>query len=70
MISGTLRFVQEARSGDAVARLESLVNTTIDVLRDGRGGERPISELVPGDVVRLAAGDMIPADRSAARTRR
>ena len=62
LISGTLRFVQEARSGDAVARLESLVNTTIDVLRDGRGGERPISELVPGDVVRLAAGDMIPAD--------
>lgn len=62
LASGALRFVQEARSGDAVARLESMVKTTIEVLRDGRGAERPIGELVAGDVVRLAAGDMIPAD--------
>lgn len=62
LISGALRFVQESRSGAAVARLESLVSTTIDVLRDGRSRERPIRELVVGDVLRLAAGDMIPAD--------
>lgn len=62
LISGALRFVQESRSGAAVARLESLVGTTIDVLRDGQSKERPIRELVTGDVVRLAAGDMIPAD--------
>ena len=61
-ISGVLHFVQEARSGNAVARLESLVKTTIAVVREGQGKELPIASLVVGDVVRLAAGDMIPAD--------
>ena len=61
-ISGVLHFVQEARSGNAVARLESLVKTTIEVVRQGQGKELPITSLVVGDVVRLAAGDMIPAD--------
>ena len=61
-ISGVLHFVQEARSGNAVARLESLVKTTIEVVREGEGKELPINSLVVGDVVRLAAGDMIPAD--------
>ena len=61
-ISGTLRFVQEVRSGNAAERLQAMVKTTIAVLRDGESGERPISELVVGDVIRLAAGDMIPAD--------
>jgi len=61
-ISGVLHFVQESRSGNAVARLESLVKTTIEVVREGEGKELPITSLVVGDVVRLAAGDMIPAD--------
>ena len=61
-ISGTLRFVQEVRSGNAAERLQAMVKTTIAVLRGGEGRERPISELVVGDVIRLAAGDMIPAD--------
>lgn len=61
-ISGTLRFVQEVRSGNAAERLQAMVKTTIAVLRDGESRERPISELVVGDVIRLAAGDMIPAD--------
>lgn len=62
LVSGTLHFVQEARSGNALARLEGMVKTTIAVLRDGRERELPITDLVVGDVVRLAAGDMIPAD--------
>ena len=53
-ISGTLRFVQEVRSGNAAERLQAMVKTTIAVLRDGESRERPISELV--------VGDMIPAD--------
>lgn len=61
-ISGTLRFVQEVRSGNAAERLQAMVKTTIAVLRDGESRERPLSELVVGDVIRLAAGDMIPAD--------
>ncbi|SDF82871.1 Mg2+-importing ATPase [Desulfovibrio legallii] len=62
LASGTLHFVQEARSGNALARLEGMVKTTIAVLREGRERELPIAALVVGDVVRLAAGDMIPAD--------
>lgn len=54
-ISGTLRFVQEVRSGNAAERLQAMVKTTIAVLRDGESRERPISELVVGDVIRLAA---------------
>ncbi|MFQ8736087.1 MAG: hypothetical protein ACLSAH_08750 [Bilophila wadsworthia] len=50
------------RSGNAAERLQAMVKTTIAVLRDGESRERPISELVVGDVIRLAAGDMIPAD--------
>ena len=61
-ISGALRFVQEVRSGNAAERLQAMVKTTIAVMRDGESRERPISELVVGDVIRLAAGDMIPAD--------
>lgn len=60
-VSGTLRFVQESRSGSAAERLQAMV-TTIAVVRGGECRERPIAELVAGDVIRLAAGDMIPAD--------
>lgn len=62
-ISGLLRFVQEARSGKAADKLSEMVKTTIRVKRDnGKEDERPIGELVVGDVVMLAAGDMVPAD--------
>lgn len=61
-VSGTLRFVQESRSGSAAERLQAMVTTTIAVVREGECRERPIGDLVAGDVIRLAAGDMIPAD--------
>lgn len=62
-ISGMLRFVQEARSGKAAERLTAMVETTILVQRGANGrGELPICELVVGDIVYLAAGDMVPAD--------
>ena len=58
-------YVQESRSSRAVAALRSMVSNTALVRRpdlaDGRG-EVPIEQLVPGDIVQLAAGDMIPAD--------
>ena len=57
-----LRFVQEARADTAAAKLKAMIRVTATVYRDGRAHEVPLSELVPGDVVRLAAGDMIPAD--------
>jgi Mg2+-importing ATPase len=62
-ISGLLRFWQEYRSGQAADRLRSLVRTTATVCRpDANQEEIPIHELVPGDVIRLSAGDLIPAD--------
>lgn len=57
-----LRFVQESRADDAAARLKAMITVTATVVRDGQAREVPLAELVPGDVVKLSAGDMIPAD--------
>ncbi len=57
-----LRFIQEARADTAAAKLKAMIRVTATVLRGGQAREIPLGELVPGDVVRLAAGDMIPAD--------
>ncbi len=57
-----LRFVQEARADAAAARLKAMIHVTATVVRDGKAREVPLAELVPGDVVKLACGDMIPAD--------
>jgi Mg2+-importing ATPase len=57
-----LRFVQEARADDAAAKLKAMITVTATVVREGRPRELPLAELVPGDVVKLSAGDMIPAD--------
>ena len=57
-----LRFVQEARADTAAAKLKAMIRVTATVVRDGAAREIALSELVPGDIVRLAAGDMIPAD--------
>lgn len=62
LASGALRFVQEARSTNAAEHLQSMVVTTIAAMRDAGSAEIPLRELVVGDVIRLAAGDMIPAD--------
>ncbi|MGI9176330.1 MAG: magnesium-translocating P-type ATPase [Pirellulales bacterium] len=57
-----LRFVQETRAQVAAAGLRAMIQVHATVVRDGEPAEVPISHLVPGDVVRLAAGDMVPAD--------
>lgn len=68
LVSGFLRFFQEYRSTQAAEKLKALVSTTATVIRrdrlDGPGTRRevPLNELVPGDIVALSAGDMIPAD--------
>jgi len=58
----SLRFVQESRADSAAKKLRAMIKVTATVLRDGTPRELPLAELVPGDVVRLAAGDMVPAD--------
>jgi Mg2+-importing ATPase len=57
-----LRLVQERRADTTAAKLKAMISVTATTLRDGQPQELPISQLVPGDVVKLAAGDMIPAD--------
>ena len=63
MISGTLRFVQESRSGNAAEKLLAMITSTCTVTRkDQVKVEIPMDDLVVGDIVHLSAGDMIPAD--------
>ena len=63
LLSSLIRFWQEYRSNRAAERLKSMIKTTALVLRQDQGKkEIDIKELVPGDIVFLSAGDMIPAD--------
>jgi Mg2+-importing ATPase len=57
-----LRYVQESRADNAAEKLKSMVRTTATVIREGQRKEITLKDLVPGDIVALAAGDMIPAD--------
>ncbi len=61
-LSVFLSYIQEARSTRAVEKLQKLVKTTVTVLRDGKEIDVPLEDIVPGDIVILAAGSLIPAD--------
>jgi len=61
-LSAGLNFVQTYRSQRAVERIRKEVAPTATVLRDGNWTEIPRRRLVPGDVIKLSAGDLIPAD--------
>jgi Mg2+-importing ATPase len=61
-LSVGLRFWQEALADSAAQKLKALIHVTAAVVRDGAAREIPLRDLVPGDVVKLAAGDMIPGD--------
>jgi Mg2+-importing ATPase len=62
LLSATLDFSQTYRSHRAVERLRDQVAPTATVQRDGTWQEMRRRDVVPGDLVRLAAGDMVPAD--------
>jgi Mg2+-importing ATPase len=57
-----LNFIQTSRSQNAADALKKAVSLTAKVLRDGTWIEIPRREVVPGDLIKLAAGDMVPAD--------
>ena len=57
-----LRLFQERKADVTAAKLKAMISVTATVVRGGEGQELPVAHLVPGDVVKLAAGDMIPAD--------
>ena len=58
----SLKLIQEAKADNAAAKLKAMISVTATVVRDGKPQEIPLSQLVPGDVVKLAAGDMVPGD--------
>jgi len=62
LVSSVLGFWQERAAGSAVAQLLAMVRITAAVVRDQTEKEIPVEEIVPGDVVVLDAGDMVPAD--------
>ena len=61
-LSVMLSYFQERRSNLAVERLRAMVQTNSVVIRDGKEDELPMSDLVPGDLIVLQAGAIIPAD--------
>ena len=62
VLSVALRFLQEARADAAAAKLKAMIHVTATVVRDGAAREMPLRDLVPGDIIKLSAGDMIPGD--------
>ncbi len=61
-IAVVMRFFQERRADKAAEKLKAMVRTTATVWRDGQKREIDLSQVVPGDIVMLSAGDMVPAD--------
>ncbi|MBV2167904.1 MAG: magnesium-translocating P-type ATPase [Bdellovibrio sp.] len=62
LMSVSLDFYQQYRAEQAAEELKASVAVTATVLRDGKRQERALSEIVPGDIVFIGAGDLIPAD--------
>ena len=62
VINAVIGFIQEFKAGRAIEALSGMVPQNAMVVRDGRSLMVPAIELVPGDVVQLAAGDSVPAD--------
>ena len=61
-VSGIISFVQEEKSNSAAQKLQNMISNKIDVIRNGSSMEIDIEDAVPGDVVKLASGDMLPGD--------
>jgi len=61
-LSATLSFIQEHNASNTAKKLAAMINIKAKVIRDGEKHEVLIKELVPGDVIELSAGRMVPAD--------
>ena len=62
LLNAVLGFFQEQKASDAVETLKQKLRIHARTLRDGKWQLVPARELVPGDIVRIRAGDFVPAD--------
>ena len=62
LASGLLGFWQEHSASQAVEKLLAMVQIKASALRDGKAQDIPVEQIVPGDIVMLSAGDLIPGD--------
>ena len=62
LLNGVIGFVQEGRAEKALEGIAKMLSSTAAVRRDGDWQEVPAEELVPGDLIRVRAGDRVPAD--------
>lgn len=62
LISSLIKFIQEYRSSKTAEKLKNLIVTKVTVVRDNLPMEIDIKTLVPGDIVKPSAGDIVPGD--------
>jgi Mg2+-importing ATPase len=62
LLSILLNYIQSSQAYHAVEALRKQVATKANVTRDGHEFDIPVTDLVPGDIIHLAAGDLVPAD--------
>jgi Mg2+-importing ATPase len=62
ILAVSLRLILETRADNAAAKLKAMIKVTATAIRGGQPKEIPLQQLVPGDIVKLCAGDMIPGD--------
>lgn len=62
VVNSIIGFIQEFKAGKAIEALSSMVPENATVVRDGKTMTIPVSDIVPGDIVQVAAGDRVPAD--------
>ena len=62
IISAIISLIQESKSDNAAKKLKKMISNKIDVIRDEVPSVVDVEEIVPGDIVKLSSGDMIPGD--------
>jgi len=61
-LSVSIRLARETKANIAAAKLETMASMTATLVRDGKADDHPATDIVPGDIIHLVAGDMVPAD--------
>jgi Mg2+-importing ATPase len=62
LVSGTIHFIQDFKTKKSMQKLKEMVSSAITVIRNGNEEEIPLVNIVVGDIIKLSAGDIIPAD--------